>query len=48
MARWFDDRWAAIPDSYLIYSRSGLNQASLDRIRKEIEGNEGAGNRQTN
>jgi hypothetical protein len=36
-ARWFDDRWSAIPDSHLIYSRSGLNQKAVDRIRKELE-----------
>jgi len=36
-ARWFDDRWAAIPDSYLVYSRSGLNQAATARVRKELE-----------
>jgi hypothetical protein len=34
---WFDDRWASIPDSYLVYSRSGFNQSAIDRIRKELE-----------
>jgi len=46
-ARWFDDRWSAIPDSYLIYSRNGLNQKAVDRIRKELEGVEVAGERKT-
>jgi hypothetical protein len=36
-ARWFDDLWASISDTYVIYSRSGLNQKALDRIRKELE-----------
>ncbi len=42
LERWFDDRWAAISDSYLIYSRNGINQNALDRIHKEIEANEAA------
>jgi hypothetical protein len=37
MERWFDDLWASIPDSYLIYSRNGFNQSAIDRIRKELE-----------
>ena len=36
-ARWFDELWASIPDSYLIYSRNGLNEKAVDRIRKELE-----------
>jgi hypothetical protein len=36
-ARWFDDLWANIPDSQLVYSRNGLNQTALDLIRKELE-----------
>jgi hypothetical protein len=46
-ARWFDDRWSAIPDSYVIYSRNGLNQKAVDRIRKELEAAEVAGKRRT-
>jgi hypothetical protein len=43
-ARWFDDMWANIPDARLVYSRSGLNQKALDRIRKELEAlGDGAG-----
>jgi hypothetical protein len=36
LERWFDDMWANIPDSYLIYSRNGFNQGAIDRIRKEL------------
>jgi hypothetical protein len=36
-ARWFDELWASIPDTYLIQSRSGVNQKALERIRKELE-----------
>ncbi len=36
-ARWFDDLWASIPESYLISSRTGVNQHVLDRIRQELE-----------
>jgi hypothetical protein len=36
-ARWFDDLWASIPDAYLVYSRSGLNQKAIDLVRKELE-----------
>ena len=46
-ARWFDDLWASIPDSYLISSRNGVNQQALDRIRKELEAAESAGERRT-
>jgi hypothetical protein len=46
-ARWFEDRWSAIPDSYLIYSRTGLNERALDRIRKELEAAEAASDRRT-
>jgi hypothetical protein len=35
--RWFDDLWASIPDAYLTYSRSGLNQKAIDLVRKELE-----------
>jgi hypothetical protein len=35
--RWFDDLWANIPDSYLIYSGKGFNQTAVDLIRKELE-----------
>ena len=36
LERWFDDLWASIPDSYVIYSRNGFNQGAIDRIRKEL------------
>jgi len=39
-AQWFDDRWSSIPESYLIYSRSGLNQKAVELVRREIEANE--------
>jgi hypothetical protein len=45
--RWFDDLWATIPDSYLLYSRNGFNQSAIDRIRKDLEANEAAQARQT-
>ncbi|MGO9266082.1 MAG: hypothetical protein ACLQBA_14585 [Candidatus Binataceae bacterium] len=35
--RWFDDLWASIPDTYLIYSGKGFNQSAIDHIRKELE-----------
>ena len=35
-SRWFDDVWASIPDSYLIYSRNGLSPSAIDLIRKEL------------
>jgi hypothetical protein len=41
-ARWFDDRWSSIPDSYLIYSRNGLNQKAVDQIKRELEANDAA------
>jgi hypothetical protein len=40
--RWFDDLWASIPDSYLVYSRDGFNENAIDRIRKELEAPESA------
>jgi hypothetical protein len=36
LARWFDDLWA-LPESYLVFSRNGVNQAAIDLIRKELE-----------
>ncbi len=36
LERWFDDLWANIPDSYLVYSRGGLNEVAIERIRKEL------------
>jgi hypothetical protein len=45
--RWFDDLWASIPDSYLIYSRNGFNENAIDRIRKELAAPESAPVRQT-
>jgi hypothetical protein len=41
-ARWFDDQWSSIPDSYLIYSRNGLNQKVVDQVKREIEANDAA------
>jgi hypothetical protein len=41
-AQWFDDCWSSIPDSYLIYSRSGLNQKAVDQIKRELEANDAA------
>lgn len=35
--RWFDDLWASIPDSYLLYSRNGFNKNAINRMRKELE-----------
>jgi hypothetical protein len=35
--RWFDDLWAAIPDSYLVYSRNGVDQTAIERISTELE-----------
>lgn len=46
-ARWFDDRWAAISDTYVIYSRNGLNEKAVDRIRKELEAAEATGEQKT-
>jgi hypothetical protein len=46
-ARWFDELWASIPESYLIYSRNGFNQSAIDRIRKELETMESGQARQT-
>ena len=45
--RWFDDLWASIPDSYLIYSRNGFNQSAIDLIRKQLEAQESSQARQT-
>ena len=47
LERWFDDLWASIPDSYLIYSRNGFNETAIERIRKELEALEAAQARQT-
>jgi hypothetical protein len=35
--RWFDDIWASVPDTNLVYSRNGYNQKTFDQIRKELE-----------
>ena len=35
LERWFDDLWSR-PESYVVYSRNGLNQSAIDRIRKEL------------
>jgi len=44
--RWLDHLWSSIPDSHLVYSRSGLNQKALDLLRKELEALESAQLRQ--
>jgi len=36
-ARWFDDLWATIPDSYLVYSRTGVDKKAIERVRRELE-----------
>lgn len=46
-ARWFDELWASIPDTYLILSRSGFDQKALDRIRSELEAAEAASDRRS-
>jgi hypothetical protein len=47
LERWFDDQWASISDSYLVYSRNGFNESAVDRTRKELEALEGTPVRQT-
>jgi hypothetical protein len=46
-ARWFDELWASIPESYLVYSRNGFNQSAIDRIRNELEPADAAHDRRT-
>jgi hypothetical protein len=46
-ARWFDDLWASVPDTHLVYSRKGLDQQALDLLRSEIAAIEAAQVRQT-
>jgi hypothetical protein len=41
-ARWFDDLWASVPDSYIMYSRKGLDQKALELLRREIAAIEAA------
>jgi hypothetical protein len=36
-ARWFDELWTSIPESYLIQTRSGPDERAVARIRKELE-----------
>jgi len=36
---------ASIADGYLIYSRDGLNQSAIERVRKELEAAEALGER---
>jgi hypothetical protein len=47
LARWFDDRWAAIPESHVIYSRNGLNQKAVERISRELQSVDKDGERKT-
>lgn len=35
--RWFDDLWASIPDSYLVHSRRGFEEGTIERIREELK-----------
>jgi hypothetical protein len=35
-ARWFDDRWAAIPERHMVFARNGLNQKAVDLVRKNL------------
>jgi len=35
LARWFDEAWRAVPDSYLVYSRTGFHPEAVDRIRQD-------------
>jgi hypothetical protein len=42
-AQWFDDLWFSIPESYLVYSRSGVNEKAIDRLRKELHALEVSG-----
>jgi hypothetical protein len=35
-ARWFDELWMSIPNEYLVYTRAGLNEAALNRIRQQL------------
>jgi hypothetical protein len=46
-ARWFDELWASIPESYAIYSRNGFNQNAIERIRKELGATEASQASQT-
>lgn len=43
LARWFDDLWSAVPDTNLIYSRNGLNQKAIDRIREQLDAGDAPG-----
>lgn len=36
--RWFDEIWTSVSDAYLVYTRNGLNQKALERIRAELGG----------
>jgi len=46
-ARWFDELWASIPDTYLVYLRGGFDQKAVDRIRSELEAAESASDRRS-
>jgi len=41
-SRWFDELWASNPDSYRFYSSAGINEAVIERTRKELEDAEAA------
>jgi hypothetical protein len=46
-ARWFDELWTSIPNEYLVYSRAGLNETALNRIRQQLVNAESAQERLT-
>jgi hypothetical protein len=35
-AHWLDELWASIPNTQLVYSRNGLDEKALERIRAEL------------
>jgi len=46
-AHWYDDLWASISDMGLVYSRNGIDEKAMDRIRKELEAGASITERQT-
>ncbi len=35
-SHWYDELWASIPNTQLVYSRSGLDEKAIDRIRAQL------------
>jgi hypothetical protein len=35
-AQWFDELWTTLPQTYFVYSRSGLDQQALDDFRQKL------------